>query len=356
MAEARPKTLLELINRLETSKGQDRFLPLDIATALSGYNYDYQIELTVLLRKALLGEGSLDAALEFSERVNVPWDGPLRKALQAGIERDAIPRFIVTYILCWSGKFGPGDIRGRIAVLEACLEGLKADLRVSQEESDRLRQHRNSVRADLEAKQEECDRLRQDRDRSVGKLVREKAELVKENEKLTQQRDEWRGNSLANAKAMYSAERERDRLGISSQVTRVALDKLWDMLGASNQTEAVVHLKALKDDLMKLTVKADRLMYRADKNFQAAWDAIGQRKEAEAMTEIAENSLVDTLRALKASDDLIVSAQEIITSHLAGKEQGLFETMGQLIELLDGPRQREVQDTTDAILDRYEIT
>jgi hypothetical protein len=243
MAEARPKTLLELIHRLETSKGQDRFLPLDIATALSGYNYDYQIELTVLLRKALLGEGSLDAALEFSERVNVPWDGPLRKALQAGIERDAIPRFIVTYILCWSGKFGPGDIRGRIAVLEACLEGLKADLRVSQEESDRLRQHRNSVRADLEAKQEECDRLRQDRDLQVGGLVRERDELRK----------------------------ERDELAIPLQVRTVALDNLWDMLGASNQTEAVVHLKAL-------------------------------------------------------------------------------------IGLLGGPRQRDVQATTTAILDRYEIT
>jgi hypothetical protein len=333
MAEARPKTLLELINRLETSKGQDRFLPLDIATALSGYNYDYQIELTVLLRKALLGEGSLDAALEFSERVNVPWDGPLRKALQAGIERDAIPRFIVTYILCWSGKFGPGDIRGRIAVLEACLEGLKADLRVSQEESDRLRQHRNSVRADLEAKQEECDRLRQDRDLQVGGLVRERDELRK----------------------------ERDELAIPLQVRTVALDNLWDMLGASNQTEAVVHLKALKDDLMKLTVKADRLMYRADKNFQAAWDAIGQRKEAEAMTEIAENSLVDTLRALKASDDLIVSAQEIISYYL---EQPFTDnelkfkarSFDELIGLLDGPRQRDVQATTTAILDRYEIT
>jgi hypothetical protein len=65
-----------LIARLESGSGadgepdSDRFLPKEIAKAISGGDYDRQIELTVILRRAVAG--SLDAALAFAEAVKSP--------------------------------------------------------------------------------------------------------------------------------------------------------------------------------------------------------------------------------------------------------------------------------------------
>lgn len=65
----------------------------------------------------------------------------------------------------------------------------------------------------------------------------------------------------------------------------------------------------------------------------------------------AEMPMADLISALKASDDLIKEAQGILEAHLyPDSSQDADQTVNALLELLDGPKQREVQKNTRAAL------
>lgn len=63
-------------------------------------------------------------------------------------------------------------------------------------------------------------------------------------------------------------------------------------------------------------------------------------------------ALWDAAEALVASDALICGVQEILASYLPPDGISREEAVNQLLGLLDGPRQREVQGATEAALAR----